>query len=84
MNLVYFQLTQQLEDLKKVVDGKEADVAKLKSTLDQSGKEMKQLQNQHAKDLEKAASEKEKIERYGVDVYQGSECVPEQDTLSSA
>ena len=68
LTLVYFQLTQQLEDLKKVVDGKEADVAKLKAFLDQSGKEMKQLQNQHAKDLEKAASEKEKIERYGVEV----------------
>ena len=70
--LVYFQLTQQLEDIKKLVDGKDADIAKLKTSLDQSGKEMKQLQNQHAKDLEKAASEKEKLERYDIEVYQGS------------
>ena len=70
LTLVYFQLTQQLEDLKKVVDGKEADIGKLKTSLDQSGKEMKQLQNQHAKDLEKATSEKEKLERYGLEVNQ--------------
>ena len=67
--LVYFQLTQQLEDIKKVVDGKEADIAKLKTTLDQSGKEMKQLHNQQAKDLEKAASEKEKLERFDIELY---------------
>ena len=72
LTLFYLQLTQQLEDLKKVVDGKEADIGKLKTTLDQSGKEMKQLQNQQAKDLEKAASEKEKLERYDVEVNQGT------------
>ena len=57
------QLTQKIEDMKKVVEEKEADISKLKSSLEQSNKEIKQLQNQHSKYLEKAAAEKKNLER---------------------
>ena len=57
------QLTQKIEDMKKVVEEKETDISKLKSSLEQSNKEIKQLQNQHSKYLEKAAAEKKNLER---------------------
>ena len=60
----FLQLTQKVEDMTKVVEEKEADISKLKSSLEQSNKEIKQLQNQHSQDLEKAAVEKKSLERY--------------------
>ena len=62
--LLFLQLTQKVEDMTKVIEEKEADISKLKSSLEQSNKEIKQLQNQHSQDLEKAAVDKKSLERY--------------------
>ena len=47
----------------KVGEEKDAELAKLKSDLEESYKEIKQLHTQHSQDLEKLAIEQKNIER---------------------
>ena len=47
----------------KVGEEKDAELAKLKSNLEESNKEIKQLQTQHSQDLEKLAIDQNNIER---------------------
>ena len=47
----------------KLGEEKDAEFAKSKSDLEESNKEIKQLQTQHSQDLEKLAIEQKNIER---------------------
>ena len=61
--ILFLQLTQKLNDMTKVAEEKDAELAKLKSDLEESNKEIKQLQTQHSQDLEKLAIHQNNIER---------------------
>ena len=63
MRSFFLQLTQKLDDMTKVGEEKDAELVKLKSDLEESNKEIKQLQTQHAQDLEKLTIEQRNIER---------------------